>query len=129
MYMTIYQIGVFIARSSISFVRFRALYLLTSLQCANLVFLLAHAVFDFIPSVYIVFVVIFWEGILGGLAYVNTFAEMTETVSIEDREFCLGAVSASDSAGVCIASFSSIATETLVCDYQIRHGRDYCRRL
>jgi battenin len=62
---------------------------------------------------------IFWEGLLGGLVYVNTFAEITDNVPIEVREFSLGATSASDSGGVCIAGILSMAAETFLCNYQI----------
>ncbi|KAI9723208.1 MAG: hypothetical protein M1812_001090 [Candelaria pacifica] len=104
-YNAIYQTGVFISRSSTPFVRVHNLYLPSVLQVVNLLILTLHAIFNFIPSVYIIFGVIFWEGLLGGLVYVNTFAEITDTVPNEEREFSLGATSVSDSGGVCIAGF------------------------
>ncbi|KIW06473.1 hypothetical protein, variant [Verruconis gallopava] len=127
-YNAIYQTGVFISRSSTPFFRIHALYLPSLLQVGNLVLLATHAMFDFIPSVYIIFIVIFWEGLLGGLVYVSTFAEITDRVPREDREFSLGATTVSDSAGICIAGFVGMALEVSLCNYQVRHGRDYCRR-
>ncbi|KAJ5339792.1 hypothetical protein N7452_006520 [Penicillium brevicompactum] len=102
-YNAIYQIGVFISRSSTPFYRIHHLYLPSLLQVLNLVILTLHALFDFIPSVWIVFIIIFWEGLLGGVVYVNTFAEITDRVPKEDREFSLGATTVSDSGGICIA--------------------------
>lgn len=127
-YNAIYQVGVFISRSSTPFFRIHDLYFPSILQVVNLVLLTLHALWDFIPSVYIVFVIIFWEGLLGGLVYVNTFAEIGDRVHPEHREFSLGATTVSDSAGICIAGFVSMAFEVWLCDWQVGHGRDYCRR-
>ena len=128
-YNAIYQVGVFISRSSTPFLRIHHLYLPSFLQVANLVLLTSHALFNFIPSVYIIFVIIFWEGLLGGLVYVNTFAEISDTVPKEDREFSLSATTVSDSGGVCIAGFIGMAFEVWLCNWQVRQGRDYCTKL
>jgi len=125
----LYQLGVFISRSSTPFVRIHHLYLPSLLQIGNLVLLTVHALFDFIPSVYIVFVVVFWEGLLGGAVYVNTFAEIMENIPPAEREFSLGATSVSDSGGICIAGFVGMAMEVWLCDWQVQHGRDWCRRI
>ena len=71
----------------------------------------------------------FWEGLLGGAVYVNTFAEIGEKVRVEDREFSLGATSVSDSAGICVAGFLSMALEKTLCGWQVGKGRDWCTRL
>ncbi|KAJ4410472.1 battenin CLN3 protein [Didymella pomorum] len=126
-YAVIYQVGVFISRSSTPFVRVHHLYLPSFLQIGNLVLLTMHAMFHFIPSYYIVCVVIFWEGLLGGLVYVSTFAEITDNVKKEDREFSLGATSVSDSGGICIAGFLSMGVEVGLCRWQFEHGRNYCK--
>ncbi|KAJ9608119.1 battenin CLN3 protein [Cladophialophora chaetospira] len=128
-YNAIYQAGVFISRSSTPFLRVHNLYLPSFLQMANLLLLTLHALFNFIPNVYIVFAIIFWEGLLGGLVYVNTFAEISDTVPKEDREFSLSATTVSDSGGICIAGFIGMAFEVWLCNWQVRHGRDYCKKL
>lgn len=125
----LYQLGVFISRSSTPFIRIHHLYVPSFLQVGNLVLLTLHAMLDFIPSVYIVFVFVFWEGLLGGAVYVNTFAEIMENVPDEDREFSLGATSVSDSGGICIAGFLGMAVEVWLCNWQVGHGRDWCRRI
>jgi battenin len=125
----LYQLGVFISRSSTPFIRIHHLYVPSFLQVGNLVLLTLHAILNFIPSVYIVFVIVFWEGLLGGAVYVNTFAEIMENVPDEDREFSLGATSVSDSGGICIAGFLGMAVEVWLCEWQVSHGRDWCRRI
>ena len=128
-YNAIYQAGVFISRSSTPFFRIHNLYFPSFLQIANLVLLTAHALVAFLPSVYIVFIIMFWEGLLGGLVYVNTFAEISDTVPQADREFSLSATTVSDSGGICVAGFISMAFEVWLCDWQVSRGRDYCKKL
>jgi battenin len=125
----LYQLGVFISRSSTPFYRIHHLYLPSWLQVLNLVVLTLHALFYFIPSVYIVFIIIFWEGLLGGAVYVNTFAEIMEHVPLEEREFSLGATSVSDSGGICLAGVISIFLEVGLCNWQASHGRDWCKKI
>ncbi|CAG8897059.1 unnamed protein product [Penicillium egyptiacum] len=127
-YNAIYQIGVFISRSSTPFYRIHNLYLPSLLQVVNLALLTLHALFDFIPTVWLVFIIVFWEGLLGGVVYVNTFAEIADRVPKEDREFSLGATTVSDSAGICIAGLLSMGWEVWLCSWQVGHGRDYCRQ-
>lgn len=128
-YNAIYQSGVFISRSSTPFIRIHNLYLPSILQILNLVILTIHALFGFIPNVYVIFGVIFWEGLLGGVVYVNTFAEISDRVLKEDREFSLGATTVSDSAGICVAGFIGMAFEVWLCNWQVSQGRDYCKKL
>ena len=128
-YNAIYQSGVFISRSSTPFFRIHNLYLPSLLQCLNLAILILQALFGFIPTVWIVFAIVFWEGLLGGAVYVNTFAEISERVAKDEREFSLGAVTVSDSGGICVAGFLGMVLEVGLCGWQVRHGRDWCTQL
>lgn len=128
-YNAIYQSGVFISRSSTPFLRIHNLYLPSLLQCLNLAILILQALFGFIPTVWIVFAIVFWEGLLGGAVYVNTFAEISDRVAKDEREFSLGAVTVSDSGGVCIAGFIGMALEVGLCRWQVSHGKDWCQQL
>ncbi|KAK1072163.1 battenin CLN3 protein [Friedmanniomyces endolithicus] len=129
-YATIYQLGVFVSRSSLPFFRLRSsLYIPSGLQVLNLVVLTAHAVVPFLPSVWVVLAVVFWEGLLGGLVYVSTYAAVREEVAEEEREFSLGAVTVSDSAGIFVAGLLGAVMEGALCGWQVDHGRDWCRRL
>ena len=128
-YNAIYQVGVFISRSSTPLLRIHNLYLPSLLQVGNLVFLVLQSLFGFLPSVWFVFAVVFWEGLLGGAVYVNTFAVILETVDESEREFSLGATSVSDSGGICIAGFISLGLEVALCSWQVKHGQDWCNRL
>lgn len=125
----LYQLGVFISRSSTPFVRIHHLYAPSCLQVGNMVLLVLQSLYFFIPSVYVIFVIILWEGLLGGAVYVNCFAEIMEKIPEDEREFSLSAATVSDSAGICIAAFVSILLEPRLCAYQVAHGRDWCRRI
>lgn len=127
----LYQLGVFVSRSSTPFYRIHRLYLPSLLQVVNLAILTAQALYfdSFLPSVYVVFAIVFWEGLLGGAVYVNTFAEIMETVPAADREFSLGATSVSDSGGICVAGLLGMAMEVGLCNWQVQHGRDWCRQI
>jgi battenin len=46
---------------------------------------------NFIPSVWIVFGVILWEGLLGGATYVNAFNNISNEIDPVYREFSMGA--------------------------------------
>ena len=127
-YNAIYQTGVFISRSSTPFLRIHTLYLPSFLQIFNLAILTLQALFNILPNVYVVFVIMFWEGLLGGLVYVNTFAEITDQVPKEHREFSLSATTVSDSGGICVAGFIGLAFEVWLCKWQVARGRDYCQK-
>jgi battenin len=91
-YQTLYQLGVFLSRSSSSFIRIHNIYIPSIIQFCILCFLILQSLFVVIPSIYPLFVIIFCEGILGGLVYVNAFHEVQEREHVDgDREFALGA--------------------------------------
>lgn len=126
MYGTIYQVGVFISRSSGSFFRINNLYLLGALQTINLVACILQSIYMYIPNIWVVFILIFYEGLLGGAAYVNTFMRVSEQIPLEDREFALGCVGISDSFGIVLAAGISLWVEPSLCNFQIKDGREWC---
>lgn len=128
-YNAIYQVGVFISRSSILFFRLKNIYTPSILQSVNAAVLLAHAFLYFLPSVWIVFAIYFWTGLLGGAVYVNSYAKITDEVPEEDREFSLGTVSVADTLGILLASFVSMPLEPAICAAQVRQGRDWCKQI
>ncbi|KAK9473573.1 batten's disease protein Cln3 [Dipodascopsis tothii] len=125
-YGTLYQLGVFISRSSSSFVRVRRLYVPAVLQLLNVIILTAQSMFVILPNVYFVMALIFYEGLLGGLAYINTFLLVSEQTPVEEREFAMGAVGVSDSGGIVVAATINLMLEGWLCGYQQAAGRPYC---
>ncbi|CDK24566.1 unnamed protein product [Kuraishia capsulata CBS 1993] len=125
-YGTLYQVGVFISRSSGPFVRIRKIYWPSILQAVNLAVCILQSIYFFIPNVYIMLVLVFYEGLLGGASYVNTFMLVSERTPLQDREFAMGAVGISDSAGIVLAASISMWLEPRLCNYQVNDGRPWC---
>ena len=125
-YGTLYQLGVFISRSSGSLLRIKRLYLLSILQCMNLAIAICQSWFYAVHSVYPVMLLIFFEGLLGGASYVHTFMNIIDEIDISEREFSLGAVSMSDSFGTLLAAFIGISLEPKLCTHQVATGREWC---
>ncbi len=127
-YMTIYQTGVFMSRSSSSWIRVRNLLLPTAIQCFLALFLATQSILYFIPHVSFIFLIILLEGICGGLVYVNAFHQIGEDESIkhEDREFSIGAVGVADSLGILGAAVLSLWLEGALCRINTGHGRPWC---
>ena len=127
----LYQLGVFISRLSINFgVRIRHLEVMAILQGLNVVFCVIQLMlFKFpFPSIWMLFPVMVYEGLLGGFAYINTFVAVSEASTDDTREFNMGAVSMSDSLGIVIAGIVNWAVETRLCRWQVDHGRLWCQQ-
>ena len=65
-YNVCYQLAVFISRTSIAFFQIKFLPIFPILQILNVVLVLSQIFFGYITSIWIVFLIIFWEGLLGG---------------------------------------------------------------
>ncbi|XP_037070403.1 battenin-like [Pollicipes pollicipes] len=111
----IYQIGVFVSRSSVNLFHIRRIWVLTVLQCVNATFFFCEAYFLFVPSFWLVALLVLWEGLLGGAAYVNTFYAVYHQFLSREREFILGTVSLADSMGVAVAGAVSLPVHNALC--------------
>uniref|UniRef100_A0A3P9HPS7 Battenin n=1 Tax=Oryzias latipes TaxID=8090 RepID=A0A3P9HPS7_ORYLA len=114
-YQTIYQFGVFASRSSLHCVKIRRVWILTLLQVVNAVFLLLAVKFQFLPSAWLLFVIIFYEGLLGGAAYVNTFHFISKETESRHREFAMAASSVGDSFGIALAALAAFFVHQYFC--------------
>lgn len=99
-----YQVGVFVSRSSIEFVKVRRLWFLSLLQVINLVFLVTAALLMFITNPVWVYLIVFYEGLLGGAAYVNTFSQLRQAAPKHLREWAMTVTTVGDSVGVSLAA-------------------------
>jgi battenin len=121
-YQSLYQAGVFVSRSSVNLFPVKRLYLPASFQLMNAVLLSTVAVYNWVPSIWIIAVIILWEGLLGGAIYVNTFYLMSERFFGAEKEFCLGATSMSYSLSITIAAIIGIWYGPQLKDQSIRLG-------
>ncbi|XP_049514494.1 battenin-like isoform X2 [Dermacentor silvarum] len=110
-----YQVGVLISRSSVNIIQIRKLWLLPILQFANMAFIFLEAYLLFLPSFWIVVVVVLYEGLLGGAAYVNTFYRISKDVAPQHREFSLRIASLADSTGIALAGAVALPVHDAMC--------------
>lgn len=125
----LYQVGVFISRLSINFgIRIPHLKIMAALQGVNVILCIMQLVLFSLPfpNIYLLALLMIYEGLLGGFAYVNTFVSVKEAGG-EDVEFNMGAVTMSDSFGIVIAGLVSYIIEPKLCQWQVDQGRDWCR--
>lgn len=78
-------------------------------------FFLNEAIFLFVPSISVIFGIIFLEGLQGGLAYVNTYYTMSREVEVGKKEFAMNIVASSDSIGITFAGFFAIRAHNWIC--------------
>uniref|UniRef100_A0A2K5ZFG1 Battenin n=1 Tax=Mandrillus leucophaeus TaxID=9568 RepID=A0A2K5ZFG1_MANLE len=114
-YQMLYQAGVFASRSSLRCCHIRFTWALALLQCLNLAFLLADVWFGFLPSIYFIFLIILYEGLLGGAAYVNTFHNIALETSDEHREFAMAATCISDTLGISLSGLLALPLHDFLC--------------
>ena len=115
LYQMLYQVGVFVSRSSIFLFRIRYLWVMSFLQVCNLVLLYCEAEFQFIPFILITCCIVLFEGLLGGATYGNGFYRVHNEVEKSRVEFSMGVVSVADSFGITFAGFISIGIHNIIC--------------
>ncbi|XP_061606464.1 battenin isoform X3 [Phyllopteryx taeniolatus] len=114
-YQTFYQVGVFVSRSSLCCVKIRKLWGLALLQVLNAVLLLLEVCYKFLPSAWLVFAIVIYEGLLGGTAYVNTFYFISKETEDRQREFAMAAASVGDSVGIALAGLTAFPVHRYFC--------------
>uniref|UniRef100_A0A914PJR8 Battenin n=1 Tax=Panagrolaimus davidi TaxID=227884 RepID=A0A914PJR8_9BILA len=122
-YQVIYQVGVFCSRSSVNLFLLPqwVLYILPVLQLGNAILFTFDSIFFFVPHIGIIFGLIFFEGLLGGASYVNTFYRVHNEVAPDIREYSISIASSSDSFGIVISGFSAIPLHNYICSQQKYH--------
>ncbi|KAF5285716.1 hypothetical protein FQA39_LY16522 [Lamprigera yunnana] len=118
-----YQVGVFISRSSVNVFHIKKIWLMSVFQFVNVILFTTEAIFYYIPNLWIILALTFWEGLLGGAAYVNTFYKISEETPEQNREFSLGITSFSDSVGISLAGIFAILVHNSICGLPKPHRR------
>ncbi|VDO52809.1 unnamed protein product [Haemonchus placei] len=122
-YQVLYQVGVFISRSSIKVVQLNMLCigLMPVFQLLNTAFFMLNAIYAFIPNFAIVCAIVLYEGLIGGGSYVNTFHHIHKKIDPEVRSFALSTVSLADSVGILLAALTSIPIHNAICAMKWYH--------
>ncbi|XP_019906875.1 battenin isoform X1 [Esox lucius] len=114
-YQTLYQVGVLVSRSSLCCVKIRSIWVLALLQFVNAAVLTLAVYFHFLPSAILVFVIVLYEGLLGGAAYVNTFYFISKETGDREREFAMAAASVGDSLGIALSGVAAFPVHRYFC--------------
>ena len=113
----IYQLGVFLSRSSGAF--FTApmwlLWLMPLLQTVNLIFFYFVAVYKILYN-YVLLLPAFFVGLLGGAVYVSGYQRINKDMPLSLREIALSTSSLADSCGILLADVSGLFIQA--CIYQ-----------
>lgn len=114
-YQVLYQLGVFISRSSVSFIQFRRTWIMTVLQGINFTLCVFQVKHSYIKSIWIMFALVLYEGLLGGLSYVNTFYRIIQETEPSYREYAMAFATISDSIGIAAAGFVALPLHNWLC--------------
>ncbi|XP_042559073.1 battenin-like [Clupea harengus] len=114
-YQSLYQIGVLVSRSSLFCLRIRWVGVLSALQFVNAVLLTMAVYYQFLPAVWVVLVIVFYEGLLGGAAYVNTYYSISTETGDREREFSMAAASVGDSLGISLSGATALPLHHYFC--------------
>uniref|UniRef100_A0A7E4UPT7 Battenin n=1 Tax=Panagrellus redivivus TaxID=6233 RepID=A0A7E4UPT7_PANRE len=122
-YQVLYQVGVFISRSSVNIWALPKLllFLLPVLQLSCAFFFAFEAIYLFLPHIWIVFIIIVFEGLLGGACYVNTYYHVHREVAPDVREYSISITSCADSIGIMASGFLAVALHNYICAQQKYH--------
>lgn len=115
-----YQIAVFVSRSSIHLIKLPVLWPLPVLQLVNLVILTLSSLFVWLPNLSVAYIIVVWEGLLGGLTYVNAFYRLRKETPPYLREWALSTTTIGDAAGVSLAAFVSVWLESAIMSFRAR---------
>lgn len=110
-----YQVGVFISRSSVSIIHFRHFWIFSVLQVVNFVFFFCATIYLFLPSFWVTFVLVLYEGLLGGAAYVNAFYSISMEVPMVHLEFSMSIAGVADTVGTSGAGVAAIFIHKYIC--------------
>ena len=117
-----YQVGVFVSRTSLFYVKLPFPGLMAGLQVANFSVGLLQVLHGFMrggatPALLLLFSL--WEGLLGGGCYVNGMHQMTKLLPAPHREFALSVVAVANTGGILAAGIVATGLEQAL----LRHLR------
>lgn len=114
-FQVVYQVGVFVSRSSGNLIHLENMWWMPFWQFLNIFYFLFEVMYPFTPSIWITFMFAFWVGMQGGLTYVNTFFRMVKEVPATRQNFALAAVTVAESIGIVVAGFIAMPIHDALC--------------
>lgn len=105
-----YQFGVFISRSSLSFVKIKRVWMITIAQGILFTFYMLNATVFFCHNIYVLFFMMIFVGLMGGAQFVNVIylIKQSDKLHKNDKELALNMTSMCNDAGILLASILSL---------------------
>lgn len=114
-----YQMGVFMSRSLGALFKPRRAWWATILQGLNACgFIFMTSTLN-IPSAWIIFILVFGVGCVGGFCYVHTFHRLVEVLPVSQHKFSLGMMTIAESFGIAVGGLSAIPIRHFICGKSI----------
>lgn len=114
-FQVVYQIGVFTSRTMGTFLTPRRTYWAPIVQCINACYFMYEASTTHTSSTPVIFLLVFWVGVVGGLCYVHTFQRLIRELPKNQHKFSLGMITIAESFGIAIGGFSAIPIHNILC--------------
>lgn len=114
-FMVMYQMGVFSSRSLGALFKPRHTWWVTILQAVNAGGLIYMTSTMNIPNAWIIFVLVFEIGCVGGFCYVQTFHRLVKELPVSQHKFSLGMMTIAESFGIAFGDLSAIPIRHFIC--------------
>lgn len=111
----VYQFGVFVSRSVGTFIPLPSVWLLSAVQCANVIYFVFEVVYSQTGNIWLLFCLVFFVGSVGGLAYVHTFWRLAKKVAPAQQKFSFGLMTIAETCGIALGGLSSIPIHQTLC--------------
>ncbi|XP_045604738.1 LOW QUALITY PROTEIN: battenin [Procambarus clarkii] len=112
---TVRCLGTLISRSAHKFFLLPSTWIYSALAMVIVLVVGTEAHYHYLPSEYIIFTLLFLQGLLEGAAFRSTVFNMHEKAGDKEREFCLGIFPVSLFLPAMLAGFASIPVHDVLC--------------
>lgn len=117
--LVVYQMGVFSSRSLGAFFKPRRAWWATILQALNACGFIYMTSSMNIPNIWIIFILVFGVGCVGGYCYVQTFIRLVKVLPVSQHKFSLGMMTIAESFGIAVGGLSAIPIRYVICGKSI----------
>lgn len=118
-FLVMYQIGVFSSRSLGAFFKPRQTWWAIVLQILNASGFIYMTSSMNMPSAWIIFILVFGVGCVGGYCYVQTFHRLVKQLPVSQHKFSLGMITIAESIGIAVGGLSAIPIRNCICGKSI----------
>lgn len=118
-FLVMYQMGVFLSRSLGALFKPRRAWWATILQALNACGFIYMTSSMNMPSAWIIFILVFGVGCVGGYCYVQTFHRLVKVLPVSQHKFSLGIMTIAESFGIAVGGLSAIPIRDIICGKSI----------